>query len=84
LISVFHSIIPLPRRVRIPDNLVALRHSDNTRENNCLRCASSDAHQKEGWRENGQEGRAAVPRAVTNEGARSAGKPMNVIQNVAF
>ena len=54
------------------------------REDNCLRCAGADAHQEEGRRENGEEGRAAVPRAVADEGARSAGKPVSVVHNFAF
>ena len=73
-----------PVGVRIPDNLVALRHRGNAREDNCLRCAGADAHQEEGRRENGEEGRAAVPRAVADEGARSAGKPVSVVRNFAF
>jgi hypothetical protein len=48
------------------------------REDNCLWCAGADAHQEEGSGESREEDRATVPRAITNEGARSAGKPVNV------
>jgi hypothetical protein len=49
------------------------------REDNCLWCAGADAHQEEGRGESSEEGCATVPRAITNEGARSAGKPVNAV-----
>ena len=55
------------------------RHLGTAREDNCLWRAGADAHQEEGRGEiREEEGRATVPRAITNEGACSAGKPVNV------
>jgi hypothetical protein len=61
----FSLVIPF----RIRNEIVALRHS-GAREDDCLWCAGAYAYQEE---ENGEEGCAAVPRAVADERARSAG-----------
>jgi hypothetical protein len=56
-----------------------LRHLGIARKDNRLWRAGADAHQEEGRGESREEGCATVPRAITNEGARSAGNPANIV-----